>query len=247
MKKIAATFAFLSLLLVSSNAQTDYRFGFEVSPTVSWLRTDDNTIEGNGANLGLRLGVNGESYFAENYAFTFGLRFAFNQGGTLNHENGGDLWPTDALSDDVYRDLPADVNLKYGVQYVEIPLGFKMRTNDFGYIKAYAELPQFILGIRTQGRGAIEADLVNDTEKENIKDVVHPIVLSWGLGGGAEYTINENTSIIAGLYFQSGITDMTRNKGTSKIVDTSTASVTTEDENSKATLGSITLRLGVIF
>ena len=65
MKKIAATFAFLSLLLVSSNAQSDFRFGFEASPSISWLRTDDNSIEGNGANLGLRLAVNGEKYFAE--------------------------------------------------------------------------------------------------------------------------------------------------------------------------------------
>ncbi|MFT4665115.1 MAG: hypothetical protein ACI8YQ_002206 [Polaribacter sp.] len=241
MKKIAATFAFLSLLLVTSNAQEGFRFGFEASPTISWVRTDDNTIEGNGINGGMRLAVNGEKYFAENYALTFGLGFAFNQGGTLNHEIGGDLWPTSELSDDLYRMLPQDVNLKYGVQYVEIPFGFKMRTNEFGYIRAYAELPRFILGFRTQSRGAISAQGDDfDTEKENIKEVVHPLMLSWGLGGGAEYTINENTSIVAGLYFQTSISDMTKNDG---VLD----NVEMEKEDSKANLGSLTLRIGVIF
>ena len=242
MKKIAATFAFLSLLFVSSNAQSDFRFGFEASPSVSWIRTDDNSIEGNGANLGMRLGVNGEKYFAENYALTFGLGFAFNQGGTLNHTTGGDLWPTNELSKDILHELINDVDLKYGIQYVEIPFGFKMRTNEFGYIRAYAELPRFILGTRTQSRGAIECGGSEyDVEKENIKKVVHPLSLSWGIGGGAEYTINENTSIVAGLYFQNGITDISKD-GT-QLLDGGE----TRKENSKAKIGSITLRIGVIF
>ncbi len=243
MKKIVATFAFLSLLLVTSNAQEGFRFGFEASPSISWIRTDDNTVNGNGVNGGMRLAVNGEKYFAENYALTFGLGFAFNQGGTLNHELGGDLWPTSELSDEIYRTLPNNVDLKYGIQYVELPFGFKMRTNEFGYLRAYAELPRFILGIRTQSRGTIEADGTDfDTEKENIKKVVHPLSLSWGLGAGAEYTINENTSIVAGLYFQNGITDISKNDG-NQLLDNGD----TRKEDSKAKIGSITLRIGVIF
>lgn len=243
MKKIATTFAFLSLLLVTSNAQEGFRFGFEASPSISWIRTDDNTIEGNGPKGGLRLAVNGEKYFAENYAMTFGLGFAFNQGGTLNHEIGGDLWPTSELSNEILRTLPNDVDLTYGIQYVEMPFGFKMRTNEFGYIKAYAELPRFILGIRTQSRGDISADGSDfDTEKENIKKVVNPLMLSWGLGGGAEYTINENTSIIAGLYFQTSMTDMTKNEGNQNL-----GGGETRKEDSKAKLGSLTLRIGVMF
>lgn len=245
MKKIAAILAFFTLLLSTTFAQdSPYRFGFEVSPSVSWLRTDDNKINSNGANLGLRLALNGEKYFAENYALTFGLGFAFNQGGTLKHDIGGDLWPTSELSDPIYRALPSEVNLKYGIQYVEIPFGFKMRTNEFGYIRAFAELPRFILGFRTQSRGAIDAQGFENTEKENIKKVVNPISLSWGLGGGAEYTINENTSLVAGLYFQNGITDVSKDDGNQ--FDLSNPTETTK-EDAKATLGTLTLRLGVIF
>ena len=247
MKKITATIAFLSFLFMSAYAQTDFRFGFDASPTISWLRTDDNTIEGNGANIGFRLAVNGEKYFAENYAFTFGLGFAFNQGGTLNHTYGGDLWPTNELSNtDLYRNLPGDVDLKYGVQYVEMPFGFKMRANEFGYLRPYAELPRFILGFRTQARGAIDAQGIDNTEKENIKKVVNPISLSWGLGLGAEYVINENTAIIAGIYFQNGILDFTKNKGIQK-VPTENGAFEEKKEDAKATLGALTLRIGVMF
>ena len=41
--------------------------------------------------------VIGEKYFAENYAFSFGIGFAFNQGGTLKHDVGGNLWPNSQL------------------------------------------------------------------------------------------------------------------------------------------------------
>jgi opacity protein-like surface antigen len=246
MKKIAATFVFLSLFISGIQAQQDFRFGFEASPSLSWMRTDDNSIEGNGANLGMRLGVQGEKYFRENYAFTFGLGFAFNQGGILNHEVGGDLWPTDELSDEIYRTLPNDVDLKYRVQYVEMPFGFKMRTNDFGYIRGFAELPRFILGFRSQARGDIDATGIDDSEKEPIKEVVHPITISWGLGAGAEYVINENTAIVAGLYFQNSFIDITKNDG-KQWEDPETQTALGPKEDSKATIGSLTLRIGVLF
>jgi opacity protein-like surface antigen len=247
MKKIAATFAFLSLFILGIQAQEDFRFGFEASPSISWMRTDDNKIEGNGANLGMRLGVQGEKYFRENYALTFGLGFAFNQGGTLNHTVGGDLWPTE-LSNQIYHELPNDVDLKYRIQYVEMPFGFKMRTNEFGYIRGFAELPRFILGFRSQARGDIDAMGIDNSEKEAIKKVVHPITISWGLGAGAEYVINENTAIVAGLYFQNSFIDITKNDGKQwKDPLTQAAPADGPKEDSKATIGSLTLRIGVIF
>ncbi len=252
MKKIAIVFPFLSLLLLCSSldAQDEFRFGFEVSPSFSWLRTDDNQINSNGTNLGLRLALDGEKYFAENYAFTFGIGFAFNQGGTLKHDIGGNFWTQSDLSDDMYNDLdnalPDGVNLKYGLQYVEIPVGFKMRTQEFGYFKLFAELPRFIIGFRAQSRGAIDGGGIEPTEKEDIKKDVNPLSLSWGLGAGAEYTINENTAIVGGIYFQNGFTDVSKDKG-NQYVENDDGTIETPSENSKATLGAITIRIGVLF
>jgi len=209
------------------------------------------------------LAILGEKYFAENYAFTFGIGFAFNQGGKLSHDIGGNLLPKSELSDEslqdnVAPDLPDDVNIKYGIQYIEMPFGFKMRTQEFGYMKYYAELPRFILGIRSQARGDINGTYTDgtnlSTEKENIKQDVNIIGLSWGLGLGAEYSLNENTAVVGGIYFQNSMFDITRNKGTRFILnDNGTPDIETDDfydnekEDAKATLGALTIRLGVIF
>ena len=245
MKKIVTLAVFFSIAFSSINAQTDFRFGFQLSPTFSWISTSDNKINANGTNLGLKLGVIGERYFRENYAIIGGLGFAFNQGGTLLHDIGGNFWPDSKLSNPdlntEVNSLPDGVNLKYGIQYIEIPFGLKMRTQEFGYLRYFAEIPVFTLGIRTQARGAISGTDNLDTTKENIKDDVSLLNLSWGIGGGLEYVINGNTSLVAGLFYQNGFIDMTNDKATQYIPSEN------PKEDSKGTIGSITLRLGVMF
>ena len=198
MKKIALAICFMSFLVGNIFSQGDFRFGIQASPSFSWMGTDDNSINNNGTNLGLRLGMVGEYYFAENYAFTSGLNFAFNQGGTLRHDTGGNFWTRSELSNPDFNNsetaLPDGVNLKYSIQFVEIPIGLKMRTQEFGYLRYYAELPIFTIGIKTQAVGDITGTNIM-TEKENIKNDVNSLNVSWGLGGGVEYTINSSTSL----------------------------------------------------
>jgi len=258
MKKIVATVVIFSVILSGLYAQTNFRFGFEASPSFSWLKTDDNKINNNGTNVGLRLGLMGERYFAENYAITFGLGFAFNQGGKLQHDVGGNLLDGADLSDPLLDLLPDGVNVKYNIQYVEIPIGFKMRTQEFGYLRYYAELPRFVVAIRTQARGDLNGTYMDNStvsvEKEDLKGNVHIVSYAWGIGAGAEYSLNENTAVIAGLYFQNSMFDIVRNRGSQFVVDDngtpdiqSDDIITTPEEDSKATLGSITIRIGVLF
>ena len=86
---------------------------------------------------------------------------------------------------------------------------------------------------------------------------MNPLAISWGFGGGAEYDVSPSTSIVAGLYFQKGFLDVTRNKD-NYILEQLTGQNTPTDisddtygqkikENSKAFLSVITLRIGVIF
>jgi len=252
MKKIASLITFL--LFIGSNiyGQTDFRFGFQVSPNFSWISTNDKFINGNGSNLGLKLGMMGEKYFSgsENYALTFGIGFAFNQGGTLNHDSdgqyeGGNYWSKSDLSDDaLFSSLPEGINLKYGIQYIELPVGLKMRTQEFGYFRYFVE-PGFNIGIKTQARGAISGVEGYSTENEDIKKDVNFLNLSWGLGAGAEYTIGANTAIVAGLYFQNGFLDMTDN-GAQRF-QRDGADITNVKEDSKASIKNLTIRLGVMF
>jgi len=242
MKNILAIFG-LMLLTWSVQAQNDVRFGFQLSPSISWLTTDEIKINPNGPNLGLQLGMIGEYYFQENYSLATGIGFHFNAGGKLFYEESVDtvsIWGgAEIPGDNVYE---GGTDFKYSIQYVEIPIGLKLRTKELGYVRYYVE-PRIALGFRTQAKGNILNDADVDSQEDyNIQSAVNPINLSWGIGGGLEYTVSSNTAIFGGLSFQNGFTDVSKDKNTSIVVNGRQS-----EEDSKAKLISITLRLGIMF
>ena len=236
MKKIVAFAAFLVLVAQLSQAQsTDLRLGFQVSPTFSSMTTDDNQVNGNGTNLGLKLGLMSEMYFRENYAFTVGLGLMFNSGGTLRHDTPSATWQRSELPANVIvgpnGEFPSGADLKYNLQYVEIPFGLKFRTKEFGYLRYYVEIPTFTLGFKSQARGDVQYTGVNE-EQIDIKKEVISLAMSWGVGGGVEYSISDGTSIVGGFAFQRVFTDVTKDY---------------DQVNSKAQINNFVLRLGVMF
>ncbi|MFT5765912.1 MAG: hypothetical protein ACI8X3_003350, partial [Saprospiraceae bacterium] len=81
MKKIVVLGAFFTFLCTMLFGQSEFRFGIQFSPTLTWINSADKIINSNGSAFGgPKLGMVGEKYFQENYAITFGLGFAFNQG-----------------------------------------------------------------------------------------------------------------------------------------------------------------------
>lgn len=240
MKKLIAMAAFVVTVL-SAQAQNDVRFGFQASPSFSWMVANTSRINPSGSNLGLKLGMLGEFYFRENYALSLGLGFAFNHGGTLLHEYGGEYWIHSDLSPS-QDTLPNNVKLKYGIQYLEIPVGLKMRTREFGYLRYYIE-PAITLGFKTQARGQIEGVGVStNDEKIDIRKEVNGLSLSWGIGGGIEYSLSDNTSLIGGLVFQTAFTDATDDSGI--VFDPDRGN---RKETSKANVNVLTIRIGVMF
>jgi hypothetical protein len=227
--------------------QNDLKFGFQLSPTFSWMNTDDTKINANGTNLGLKLGMIGEYFFRENYSISTGIGFHFNAGGTLFYEE-----TVDSLSIWAEANVPGDnlyaggTSFKYGLQYVEIPLGLKMRTREFGYVRYYVE-PHVLLGFRTQARGNVENDksasAVDPEEKYNIESAVNLFNFSWGIGGGVEYSISDNSALVGGIAFQSGFADVTKDKRTSIYSNGDTG----REEDSRGKITAVVIRLGIMF
>jgi hypothetical protein len=259
---------FLSLFLFAENAEgqrklqlSKFRFGIQASPQLSNLKTSDIGIKGNGlGNLGVKIGALADYYFRENYAISAGLGFGFNQGGQLLHQKGGNFLKNSTLTKGSLNEgtktkpLPDDVKIRYHINHLEIPLSLKMRTNQFGYLRYYAEAPIITIGFLTKARGDIDGDNIK-VANENIKPDVVPLALSWGFGGGVQYDISDNTGLTAGLYFQRVFTDATRNGGYKAVTleqenDPATKTddiYTTTKEDTRATMGILTLRIGVLF
>ena len=156
MKKIVIIAGILFAACQLNFAQVEFddiRFGFQLSPTFSGLNANVTTINGSGSNLGLKLGMIGEYYFRENYAITGGLGFAFNSGGTLLFDNPGDYWHETDLPPAIADTISGNTKFKYNIQYVEIPIGLKLRTNEFGYMRYFLE-PAITIGFNSQARGS---------------------------------------------------------------------------------------------
>ena len=202
---------------------------------ITWMGSSEKQVEGDGANLAFKVGMLGEYYFAENYAFKGGLNMSFNQGGQQKYQfvttNGFALFPESDLSLDTLNRLPSGTSVRYRFQYVEIPFGLKMRTNEIGYLRYFAEIPLFTLGVNVNSRADINVSGVNG-EDENISDDVSLLNLSWGFGGGVEYSVSESAALVGGIFFQSGFVDVISDDG---------------EDDSKNTLSQVTLRIGVLF
>ncbi len=230
MKRIFIAFILLAFILPAVYSQDNLRFGFETSPFVSWMRTDNKKTPSDGSKLGFNLAANSEYSFSERYAIRLGLGLSFGQGGKLQHDeiNGfAKLFPDSDLSTPKLDSIVSGTVVRYSLNYLEIPFALKMKTPEYGNIRYFAEVPAFAIGIKTGGKADI-----GDYTDENIKKDIALLSLNWGLGAGVEYSLNNNTSLIGGLYYQAGFTDVTSDDGADK---------------SKAVNHRIVLRIGVLF
>ena len=133
--------------------------------------------------------------------------------------------------------MPAGVVLGYGVNYFDFPFGFKLRTNEFGIFKFYAHLPEFVIGFKTKAKGSIDGAGVSST-KEKINKQVTFLTFGWAVGAGVEYKLSDEVALIGGLRFMQSIIDVTDDSG--RFLDG-------KKENSKGTINSMDIRIGVSF
>jgi len=177
--------------------------------------------------------------------FRFGLQIS---GGSMQSQYGGRFFTESLPADNPYnQDVEAEqpdgpILLDYSIQYIEIPLSLKLRTREFGTLTYFLEAPIFTLGFKSNGLGGLSGGGITEKVEElSIKKEINPLAFSWGFGGGVEYSILDGTRLFAGLTFQRMFLDATKDgddynyKGRSALDDP------------KATINSMTLRLGVLF
>jgi hypothetical protein len=250
LKQISLISAALLIICTSVTAQdaNNFRFGIQISPSVSWMGTDDNRITSQGAALGLKLATQAEFVFADKYSFATGLGFHFNSGGTLQSQFGGRFFTQSINEGEPFNDpdnlTGEQVELDYSIQYIEIPLALKLRTREFGTLTYYLEAPIFTLGFRGKTTGGLSGGGITESiEDLSIKQEVNPFAFSWGFGGGIEHSILDGTRLFAGLTFQRMFVDATRDTAARGYV----YSGRTATDDPTATINSLTLRLGILF
>jgi opacity protein-like surface antigen len=182
-----------------------FRLGLAAYPTIGWAKPETGTS--NGVNLGFAYGLMADFNFAENYSFATGL--------TITSING----KTTEINPSPYHNAVANPNptayeLKYMLQYVEIPLTLKLKTDKIGLVRWYGQF-----GLSNDFNiGAKQNVSVNNTriiDGQHIKKDINFYRAGLIIGGGLEYDIAGNTSITTGLTFNNGFTDISDDKSRS--------------------------------
>jgi len=118
---------------------------------------------------------------------------------------------------------------EYRLQFLEIPVTLKLRTNQLGHFKYYGLLGM-TPGLLVKARR--DANLAVGMVEDNVKagEHVRKINLALTFGAGLEYDIDDVTSIFAGLHFLNGFTNL---------ID--------DDDNEKISWSNLGIKAGILF
>ena len=201
MKRILLVLCMLGILLSARGQYTNLRFNVEVDPQFSWFTSDDENVEPDGSIIHVHAGLNMDYFFGENYAFVLGLGIN-NLGGNLAYADS-----TEFSSKGEVLLMEPGQSAKLNLQYIDIPIGLKLKTEELGYATLFLQLgfnPMISLNAKASSEDA-------DFHKEDVKESINTFGLGYHAGLGVEYTLGGNTALIGGLRWSSGLTDVTDN------------------------------------
>lgn len=241
-----------------------------VDPNASWLKPDNNNITADGTTLNFGYGISIDRMFTDNYAFASGLQI-FNAGGKLNYFR--EEIATDKSDRNKTYNSVAEVKRVYKLKYLEIPLTLRLRTNEIGYITYWVQVGVG-LGFNIKARATDEidhkkidvatagnpsdwqdtADRVIDNvggeaiENVNINGDVKFFRTSLIAGGGIEYNLSGDVSLVAGVIFNNAFSNVLR--GTGVALSNGEPSIKdnkTQSFDMKAISNALSLQVGILF
>ena len=218
-KRIFLTIA-LGTILQGVNGQGQIRFNVHFDPQFAWLSSSDHDIiDPDGSIFHMQAGIQADYFFAENYAFILGF-------GVNNL--GGRLLYSDSIAynpDDGPVIVRPGQNIKMNLQYLDIPLGLKLKTEELGYGTFFFQLgfnPMFNINAHISTKDG-------EFDKKDIKESSTIFNLGYHVGAGFEYRLGGNTAAIGGVRWTSGFIDVT------------------DDDDAKLSVNAISIHLGVLF
>ena len=234
------------------------RLGFLARPSLTWLTADNRELDSKGVKPGFSFGLIIDMMLGRNanYAFSTGLLYNMADGGKLKYKDVRYRSANGILDQAV-----TDVNIN--LQYLEVPLTLKLKTNQIGYMTYFGQLGlQAGVNISAKQTGEYQyVEAPTNTvliEKENINDATRLFNAGLLVGIGAEYNISGSTNILFGISYYRGFTNVLKGN----VYNTNDRGVILEDNDGpdgntitvgqlgskrSAVLSNIALNVGVIF
>jgi hypothetical protein len=216
--RLAAT-AMCFFMILGLYGQKEMRFSVHADPQFAWFSSDEAEVTPSGSIFNIQTGLQMDLFFSPNYAFALGFGIN-NMGGRLMYTDS-----TSFTSDtDTLWAMPGSI-MKHRLQYIDIPLGLKLKTEELGYITGFLQIgfnPMF--NINAFGTTEDKA-----FDKENIRESTNLFSLGYHVGAGVEYRLGGKTAVIGGLRWSSGLTDVTGS------------------DKANVTLNAISIHVGILF
>lgn len=187
--------------LTTLKAQVPMRFSVQVDPQFAWFNSDDNAVKSNGSILHMQVGLQMDYFFAENYAFALGVGIN-NLGGNLLYTDS-----TEFSSKGEALLVEPGQSVKLNLQYLDFPLGLKLKTEELGYATFFLQLG-FNPMVNINAKASTDDGFM---DKDDVRESIHLFCLGYHAGLGAEYKLGGNTALIGGLRWSAGLTDVTNN------------------------------------
>jgi opacity protein-like surface antigen len=234
MKKFFTSLAFVICLANLANAQI--KLGLKCSPQITWIGEKSRDVNTSGAKLNASYGLMIDKFFNENYAI--GTEIAITSMTTKMHTVGS------VLKRPNYADQ-LEPSYNYRLQYIAVPLILKMRTNEIGYFRYYAEFGMNF-GFLFRAKADIEKNgsslnnvninnpeddytLTNQTSGKTYDDQVRFFRSALLVGAGIQYNMFSNSLLVVGARYENSFSDFTKEK------------------DWKATMNMAGLHIGVLF
>lgn len=201
----------------------NFRFGIQANPGINWVAPDNTELFGDGVRFTFDFGLVME------YLFGDGERYAFNTGMNILVSGANVKGLNPLTSDNILES-----HLTAKVTYLEIPTTIKLRSNQIGYFNFYGQLgvaTAFAVRSRadysverSDGSGGVITTTVKNSKFDDIPvypttiEKVKPVNFGLYTEAGMEYAISENTSLVTGLFFNTGFLDMFKDNDGDRVV-----------------------------
>lgn len=276
MNKKLLSFFFAIVLGLPAIAQDSgsksFRFGLKAAPSLNWYTPEDSKkFENAGLNFKFAWGLITEFKLAEVASFATGLQLD-NDGGKLTFKDAPRYVVSDEeavprnkipLSFDTLGFLNdstgkyKEYTLKernYSVKYITLPAIIKMKTKEIGYLTYFG---QFGVNLSFKTKGIADDEVNDGTNNVTLKDMdisddLQLFRTQLCIGGGAEYNISGSTSLVFGISYNRGFSNVLKKEseylytmketvtGIGKIYESSIL-------NQKATSNNVALTVGILF
>lgn len=167
------------------------KVGLFFSPTMSWIKPTNAETNKQKNRFGFSYGLLLDIRFTDNYMLHTGLTVGQLYGGKLRYTSG-----------------VADSSYSYKIDYLELPIVFKLMTNEIGAMKYWGQF-----GLVNSFRFKDQAKVVDNVSGEEVTPEGGPYGtgfynISLQVGAGVEYNISGNTNLVLGLVYRNGFVNV---------------------------------------